>query len=65
LSGADWDSQIDNARSPNGRILTQNRDPLLLNGLLLAEFPQKRDPQKRRAVLSDKSVGLSRSKTLK
>jgi hypothetical protein len=32
-----------NARSLIGRILTQNRYPLLLNGLLLAEFPQKRD----------------------
>jgi hypothetical protein len=46
---AEWDraaesgSQIDNARSFVGRILTQNRYPLLLNGLFLAEFSPKRD----------------------
>jgi hypothetical protein len=39
LSGAEWGSQIDNARSRIGRILTQNRYPLLLNGFFLAEFP--------------------------
>jgi hypothetical protein len=58
LSGAEWGSHIDNARSLDwiGRILTQNRYPLLLNGLLLAEFPQKRDQQKRLLVLPDKRL---------
>jgi hypothetical protein len=40
---AESGSQTDNARSLVGRILTQNRYPLLLNGLFLAEFSPKRD----------------------
>jgi hypothetical protein len=65
LSGAEWGSQIDNARSLIGRILTQNRYPLLLNGPLLAEFPQKRDQQKRRPVPAAGQRRQARPKTLK